>query len=80
MNDPVPSGSPNSRRRRARGLTVQQLIAVFEATLAGVGGVYLASESMAATAVASAAAVLVLALVLAMRHPDHRRCPRSDES
>jgi hypothetical protein len=62
----VPGTTPPPRtpRRPHRRWGARPLVTLIEAVLAGVGGVYLTTGSVAVTAVAAAVAVIVVALVL----------------
>jgi hypothetical protein len=62
----IPGSSPLPRNpRRPRWCPgVRPLVTLIKAVLAGVGGVYLTTGSVAVTVVAAAVAVLVVALVL----------------
>jgi hypothetical protein len=64
MDNPVPSPPPHTSRRNGRRWGARPLVFLIEAVLAGVGGVYLTTGSVAVTVVAATVAVLVAALVL----------------
>ncbi|OLE27775.1 MAG: hypothetical protein AUG44_09305 [Actinobacteria bacterium 13_1_20CM_3_71_11] len=66
MDSDVPGTTPPPRtpRRPGGGWRARSLVTLIEAVLAGVGGVYLSTGSVAITIVAAAVAVIVVALVL----------------
>jgi len=60
----VPGATPPSTPRPGRHWGARALVTLIEAVLAGVGGVYLSTGSVAITIVAGAVAVIVVTLVL----------------
>ena len=65
MDTDVPSAPPpRTPRRPGRRWGARPLVALIEAVLIGVGGVYLTTGSVAITIVTATVAVIVVALVL----------------
>ena len=66
MDSHVPGTTPPPRtpRRLGRRWGARPLVTLIEAVLAGVGGVYLTTGSVAVTIVAAVVAVAVVAVVL----------------
>jgi len=65
VDSDVPGTTPPPRTPRpGRRWGARSLVTLIEAVLAGVGGVYLSTGSVAITIVAAAVAVIVVALVL----------------
>jgi hypothetical protein len=60
----VTGAQPARRTSPTRRWTARGLVVLIEGVLAGVGGVYLATASIAVTGIAAAVATVVAALVL----------------